>query len=885
MRPDLHADITRRLKLDYAFKVKGTWLREGKCPYCNKRELYTKEESPWVLRCGRLNQCGEEIHVKEIYRDLFENWSERFVRTETNPHAAADAYLMHARGFPLTRLHGLYSQELHQDRERNITSATVRFPLPGGSWWERYIDRPERFGKRKAGFAYGKSMQGQWWSMPDSAADASELWLTEGIFDTIALELAGKASRALLSCNNYPEYALAELAKACTAAGRDRPALVWALDDGPAGKSYMRKWHERAVAEGWKSRAAYTPDKGALKQDWNELWLRSRLDDAALDDARYHGDLLLAPSAMAKALLMYKRKERGEFHFGFNNQLYWFRLDVDKYNKAKQDVEKDHPDLAKDEQRDLALKDSGTVIRIANCYPQALYYQRNDLTDESWYYFRISFPHAAKPIKTTFTASQLAMPAQFKVRIMDVAGGASFTGNAHQLDAFYEDSTYAIKTVETVPYIGYSRDHGAWIFGDIAVKGGAVYPLNDEDYFDIGRISVKSLNQSLGLTINPDDAEYRHDWVDLIWHCYGSRGLVALVFWAGSLFAEQIRGQHKQFPFLEMSGEAGTGKSTLITFLWKLVGRTGHEGIDASKSSLAGRMRHYTQVSNLPVVLTESDRDEDSKLKKFDMEELKSMFDGHIGRSIGVKNSGNDTYDPPFRGSLVIEQNAPVIGSEALMSRIVQMTFDKSLHSPENKHRADKLHQLGLRDVSGFTLRATRAENAVMEQFNDLYPRYVQSLLQMPDIKMVRIAETHAAMMALVDGFQPLLKLNDEQLAAVHGALTEMAKARQLALNADHKYVQQFWELFDFLDGKPRGTHGDRVELNHSRSDGFIAINLVQFEAEVAAARLQMPATPSDMKTLLRTSRVRKFVDANKAINSAITSRTTKCWVFKMERD
>ena len=193
MRPDLHADITRRLKLDYAFKVKGTWLREGKCPDCNKRELYTKEESPWVLRCGRLNQCGAEIHVKEIYRDLFENWSERYVRTETNPNAAADAYLEHARGFPLKRLQGLYTQEWHQDRERNIGTATVRFTLPGGSWWERYIDRPERFGKRKAGFAYGKSMHGQWWAMPDSAVDAGELWLTEGIFDTIALELAGKA--------------------------------------------------------------------------------------------------------------------------------------------------------------------------------------------------------------------------------------------------------------------------------------------------------------------------------------------------------------------------------------------------------------------------------------------------------------------------------------------------------------------------------------------------------------------------------------------------------------------------------------------------------------------------------------------------------------------
>ena len=127
--------------------------------------------------------------------------------------------------------------------------------------------------------------------------------------------------------------------------------------------------------------------------------------------------------------------------------------------------------------------------------------------------------------------------------------------------------------------------------------------------------------------------------------------------------------------------------------------------------------------------------------------------------------------------------------------------------------------------------------------------------------------------------------MNDQQTAAVHGALTEMAKARQLALNADHKYVQQFWELFEYLDGKPRGLHGDRVELNHSRKDGFIAINLVQFEAEVAAARLQMPTTPTEMKTLLRTSRVRKFLEANKAISSQISSRTTKCWLFKVERE
>ena len=34
MRPDLHADITRRLFRDFALKARKEWLREGKCPEC-----------------------------------------------------------------------------------------------------------------------------------------------------------------------------------------------------------------------------------------------------------------------------------------------------------------------------------------------------------------------------------------------------------------------------------------------------------------------------------------------------------------------------------------------------------------------------------------------------------------------------------------------------------------------------------------------------------------------------------------------------------------------------------------------------------------------------------------------------------------------------------
>jgi hypothetical protein len=111
MRTDLLREILPRLDRDFAFKPIQGWLRAGKCPTCGKKELYTHAEKPWVLRCGRLNKCGAEIHIKDQYPDLFDNWSHRYEKTPEAPNAAADAYLQSARGFDLPKIMGCYSQE------------------------------------------------------------------------------------------------------------------------------------------------------------------------------------------------------------------------------------------------------------------------------------------------------------------------------------------------------------------------------------------------------------------------------------------------------------------------------------------------------------------------------------------------------------------------------------------------------------------------------------------------------------------------------------------------------------------------------------------------------------------------------------------------------
>lgn len=881
MRQDLHADISRRLIADYGFKEKGQWLQEGKCPECGKREMFTKAESPWVLRCGRTNKCGSEFHIKDLYRELFDSWSDRYVATEVNPTAAADAYLQSGRGFELKRLRGLYTQETYSDRDRRHTSATVRFTLPNGSWWERIIDRPERFGKRKANFAYGKPYHGHWWQLPDSDADAKEIWLTEGIFDTIALELNGTASRALLSCNNYPEAALDALSSECIAAGRKRPTLVWAFDDGKAGTQYMRKWHERATEAGWESRAAYVPANRKVKYDWNELHQRGRLDQKALDDARYHGDLLLARSAQEKALLIYKHIEHGIFDFHFDNRLYWFEFDDKRYAKAKEALEARNEDgqMSETEIRDKALSESGGVAEIANCLPLPLYYQSNSLTDESWYYFRITFPHSGKAIKNTFTSGQISAATEFKKRLLGVAPGAMFTGTSQQLDRIFKRSLFGIKTVETVDYVGYSKEHGCYVLGDaLAVKDGVVVEANEEDFFELGKLSIKTLNQSVGLQVNNDREDYTPDWVNMVWECYGTKGLIALAFWFGCLFAEQLRTEQKSYPFMEVVGEAGSGKSTLIEFLWKLFGRRDYEGFDPSKATAAARARNFAQVSNLPVVLIESDRDTDTtKLKSFDWDELKTAYNGRSVRSTGVKNSGNETREPPFRGAIVISQNAAVNASDAIMQRIVHLHFTKAAHTPHTKELAERLERMPVENVSGFILAAATREKRIVEIVNEHKPLYEDSLMAMPDIKSVRIAKNHAQLMALVDAMRTVIKITDAQHSALHSEIVRMAIERQQAINLDHPYVIAFWEMFDHL-----AAIRD-ADLNHSRDPAYIAISLVEFEEWAHKRGLRLPTDMTELKKHLRSSRWRKFVDV-KTVNSLVTANSKKCWVFQREK-
>lgn len=905
MEADLLHQVLARVQQDYGFKPpRGEYLRGGRCPACGRKELYANASRPWVLRCGRLKNCGQEFPVKELYPDLFDDWSKRFQRSDAKPNAAADAYLQFNRGFDIRAMAGWYTQETYYDRSIGQGTATVRFPLDKGGYWERLIDRPGRFGKQKARFAPGQSWRGVWWVAPTlknrlASHECREIWIVEGIFDAIALMQHGIDAVAALSCNAFPGESLEALAK--VRAGH-LPTLVWALDNDVAGQGFLDGHVRQAKKLGFTSRAALIPQPAGRKLDWNDLHLRAlAIADPAegakrwqrdIEEARYHGALALADSPKAKAMLMYRHTRRTAFDLEFGHRMYWFQINAAAFEKKKAEYLGQHDLDELDDEAEAKLEAAcSSVTEIAPCRFQALYFQRNPVTDESWYFFRVDFPHDGPSVKNTFTGKQTTSAADFKARLRSIAAGAGFSGNQHQFDTIMDRQLFNLRQVETVDFVGYSREHGAWVFNDFAVRDGAVIEANAEEFFEFGKLRLKTTQKSIALAVNRDPEAFRTDWVQWLWTAFGTHGMVALAFFFGSLFAEQIRAAHKSFPFLEATGEAGAGKTTLLTFLWKLLGRSDYEGFDPNKSSLPGRSRAMGQISNMPVVLLESDRStpDKSHAKSFDWDELKDFYNGGTLRTRGVKNGGNETYEPPFRGTIIISQNAAVDASEAILSRIVKLHFVRPTVTTESRIAADNLNHVGVEEVSHFMLKAIRAEARILETYQARFRHYEEQLRRHPELRMERIAKNHAQMLALLDCLRFVVDIPASWLEATRQALVGMAVQRQWALNADHPLVHEFWEVFEYLEAVADGP-----VVNHARDPELIAINLNHFQKK-AMEHNQRIADLNTLRALLPNSRRHRLVRINHPVSSALFSRpdphddfsdqrvprTVKCWVFE----
>jgi hypothetical protein len=917
-------EIVRRLHgdnvIDFKREVSG-YLREGVCPSCGKRELYISTNQPWMIKCGRENNCGHQESTRDLYPEIFEEFKKRFPKTEKNPNATADAYLSVNRGFDLARLKGEYQQATYHHTKSGVYAEVVRFPLWDGQFWDRIIEKDdaEKMGI-KAHFNYGFKTKGKAWhpkGMKFYAGDT--VYIVEGVFHAIGLNQAGFKAVAAFASTMFP-WILVE----------DNPKVNWVLayDDDPAGRKYMAKYIKQLGNKKIKCQVALTGQKESdvAKKDWDDLFRENKLTPDFMAECLYRGKLFTASSISEKAYHWYCKNERYSTILDFNNKLFQiiigdkFKDDLTELaNKSNnKDDNKNTEQQGGDAHLQVDIEESQDTSKqvaparvtwremldsndgrdkffsyveckpISNCFPQFLYCENDKLTDEIAYYFSISFPQA-EDRQIALTGSALESPASFNKALLNKAAGATFDGNAFQLKVIRDRwFNQGITHVQTVPFIGYDKSSGIYVYSKFAYFQGRELKINKHNYFSGNKTKIKTSFKSVQITTNK---QFDNSWIGDFHKVFSWNGLVALSFWTGSLFAEQIRAELAAFPFLEMSGLPGTGKSTILEYMWKLNGRDEYEGFDPSKATFAARARAFIQMANMPVVLIEGDREsKNAKKGAFDYNELKTAYNGRAVRSMGAFNRGNDIEEPPFRGSLIIAQNAEVDADAAILERIVHLHFTKAHFTLETKTLARKFEQADSKKASGFLNAALTREKDILATFFDRFEHWENHYTQMDVLKNQRIIKNHAMVMAMADAMRSSLfpKIPQATQDKLGDFIHQRAVDREKRLVADHPMVQQFWDAYEIIGSSKKTGDGDLYTepgniLNHHRKPDLIAIHLSHYYMECSQRRLET-IPQSVLKPLLISSRHYKYVDVT-TVNSSRMDKRLHCWVFEKPLD
>lgn len=894
-RNDITPDeIVRALLTDsrYEFSQAGDYLRKGVCPGCGKRTLYVGKQHPWVLRCERLNKCGFEVSVRETLPAVFADFANRYPPTEGNRDATAEAYLGLDRGFDLSRIRGWYEQAAWAIPRTTDHVPTVRFYLDQERtrYWERLIGRTKKDGqkghfggKRKED---GTLFQGDVWAPPGQALERGDrCFLVEGIFHAIALHHAGHKAAAQFSCNHFPEtYIAANKGK----------GIHWiiALDSDPAGKKFFRPHHKRLKELGELATVLLLPDG----KDWDDLWREGRIEPAFISERLYHGRLFMAETVEEKAYHYYVRNRRMSFILDFRNALYSItmpsafekELAVDSAGLHEERAARKEQSAGENPIEEFLNSTDGRqlfsrhcqVEQISNVQPRFLYMERDVVMEEQRYVFGIAYANGQPDDIIALEGTAITSPDAFHKALLNRSRGGTFDGDMRQLKILRDRwLNKRMTTVQALPFVGYDRDAGAYIFQKHAWHNGRRLPVNDNGYFDINRVGIKTVLN--GVFIHTD-GKFDPSWIKPFAKAFHWQGLATLAFWLGSLFVQQIRARHKTFPFLELTGEPGAGKSTILEYLWKCVGREDYEGFDLLKSTPAGRRRAFSQASNLPVVIIESDRDngdKDARQKQFGFDEVKPFYNGRGTGTLGVARRSNDVEEHLFQASLLISQNAEVDGSEALLQRIVHCHADKAHHKGGTRDIARWFERQTAAEVGGFLGAALANEKKVLEAYTVAFERMEARYAAADGLRNERIIKNHAQIAACGDA---LTVLFPDMQGHLQEGLAEYlylrAKSREQRLAADHPLVEQFWEIFEYLASE---RSKDTINgMDHSSNPELVAINLNHFR-EMAQSKGQPIIDLQQVKKLLPHTRRHKFIEANRTVRSVILDKPIKCWVFQ----
>lgn len=786
--------ILERLKNSEFWTAKtrttGRTIQNLVCPVCGDKNAWAYTAEPWAINCNRANQCGARTKTLELFPELRRDVERDYPATKADPHGPAREYLL-SRGITPEALKGVDYR--YQANARQTGSGAVMFFVGKDDKGKeilngRLFNPPSGEGKTHN----SGSTAGRYWRHLGHTYDpAQPVYITEGILDALSLHTLGVQAVAVLAAGQDPgKVDLAEFQN-----------LVLAFDNDDAGRRAVKKWKQaHPLAD------VILCDPG---QDWNDLLTSGTLEQAkkqfqtALPRYRANGKLALAETAREWAEIF------TDFHgyppglFEFNSQTFFAVLKSPKSGEPYLDVAR--------------------CLRAALKVASFTLDRSNPARPEYRYNLEVQ-AKGRQPLTITASGKELGNARALNEFLLTTAK-LSWEGDAKAATALqvWITGDKRAPEVQLLPVIGYQPEVNAYVFHRWAVdQSGQVVTPDKRGHFRLGYnrifqapIHAEEKSITPATITRPQVAEI----YQLFRAAWGENGAVALAWTVASWFVCQIKAEINLFPHLSLYGEAGSGKSQLVTHLNAVQGREG-EGLPVTTlSTKKGNIRTIGQVSGMFTALIE-----DKKRNEASFDYSTFLLTSYNRGPLQVQATfSNDlqTKESPFLGTLLFSQNKEPFNDKPEKQRVISLFIDHEAQTTASRNAWEQISATNRPDLAGI-MRQVLARRQHFEQ--SWRQAYATATADLGPLGERRILDNHALILAFHRLFCGCFGIKEDPATVKYFA----DLARQKCLSSAIRQTTQADYLFEQIDLLSPEQVKDCY--HHDQERGLIFMNLPRVE-------------------------------------------------------
>ncbi len=835
--------------------VTGNNIRKIQCPKCGKCEGYSFEDKPFMIHCPRKNECGAKTILKALRPDLFTNWSERYPATVANPKATAEAYLKSRALDP-----SQFEFEQATWLEGNQTFTTVAFKCPWTSKrWHRFLDIPKGIeGKTRWDKGEGDTYKNRAWTTGE-IDETKDLWIVEGIFEALSVQQGlGIQAAATFSASHVPAEFYKEL--------KPTQPLVIALNSDAAGIDGTHKNIAKLKELGFTNvKVVQTPRNADLNDLLVHGDFREGNREETLKRLSWRGKLLLAET-IEEYRRAYEQEYKGKD--GFYHGLLEFKGASYHCSTKVEGRGEDKVTLSVTEKVvDATIKRAFTRIN-----------EERQFNAEHRYFLKVN-PIGRPERIIELTAAELVTANQARIAFKSKADVLLLDTKPEVMNALITRlERQKAPNVRLVDRLGYDEKSGCYVFGNFLYDTeGKRHQANSEGFFAEHGL-VCQTNEDLIDRYEPIDLK---QIIRLLRRIYGNQGLMVLAFYVVTLLKHEVLQRKSAFPYQSLSGEKGSGKTTLIDFLNQAFFQL-WQGVSASRSSTyKGLSRVLYHRHSLVIPYNESN----NNVIGLDENQLLTGYHGGSLYTRAAQTNDSTVINLPFDAGLVFVQNLEPFSIGAVKERVISLRFKNASEggvSDDSREAIKELTALSTTQRAGIGHRIfSDLKNIRQRIFADLdkLEGYLAGEVQSP-----RVAFTHGLLMSAC---QALLASADFDLAEIvemklAEEMVNLAKGKDRQTGGENDVANAFFENFEELRTVGVERNDDRIYLKESEhylmDEQHYWIRLSQVERVM---RLVGYNLPPNLSGRLKEADGR-FVKTTQRRGWA-SNQQERCWQFRRE--